>query len=321
MKTEKILFITNIEHLQISQDLERGEKVGDRFRLTNNSSVIHGLITPVFRFSAGGLEASYLEKTGAIAYAVEEHQPLADDDAAQAFLLRRLAEVHIFFHMLWLVKDNSVNVELGYLQHPYATSPRSRVSRISFARANSTALGEVVPTHFSREELREARKAFGFLSPDDIILRPQSATLETSRLERAFYFLQAARGASDLGVKISNYCTCFEALFSTDAQELAHKLAERIACFLEPELANRLELYRAVKKAYGIRSKVVHGVAGSPRLRETLKNTASVCDEVARKVLVRILSDSTHRKQFMTEGGEDRMEEYLLSLVLGPPIK
>lgn len=321
MKTEKILFITNIEHLQISQDLERGEKVGDRFRLTNNESVIDRLITPVFLFSAGGLEASYLKKAGAIAYAIEEHQPFADDDGAQAFLSRRLAEVHIFLHMLWLVKDNSVNVELGYLQHPYESSPRSRVSRISFARANSTALGEVVPTQFSREELREARKAFGFLSTDNIILRPQSATLEISRLERAFYFLQAARGASDLGVKISNYCTCFEALFSTDAQELAHKLAERIACFLEPELAKRLELYRAVKKAYSIRSKVVHGVPGSPKLRETLKETASVCDEVARNVLVCILSDSTHRKQFMTKDGEDRMEEYLLSLVLGPPVK
>lgn len=321
MKTEKILFIINIEHLQISQDLQRGEKVGDRFRLTNNSSVICGLITPVFRFSAGGLETSYLEKTGAIAYAIEEQQPFPDDDAAQAFLLRRLAEVHIFLHMLWLIKDNSVNVELAYLQHPYENSPRSRVSRISFARANSTALGEVALTQFSREEIHEARKAFAHLSLDNIILRPQSATLEISRLERAFYFLQAARGASDLGVKISNYCTCFEALFSTDAQELGHKLAERIACFLEAELTNRLELYRAVKKAYGIRSKVVHGVAGSPRLREALKDAASLCDEVARKVLVRILSDSTHRNQFMTKGGEDRMEEYLLSLVLGPPVK
>jgi hypothetical protein len=307
--------------MQIAEDLERGEKVADRFRITNSRSVIHELITPIFTVVAGRLEAAYLQKAGAIAYAIEEHEPFPNQAHAQTFLEKRLAEVHIFLHMLWLVKDNSANVELGYLQHPYKSTPPSEVSRISIAHTNSTALGEVVPTQFSREELREARQAFGFLSPDNIILRPQSATLETSRLERAFYFLQAARAASDLGVKISNYCTCFEALFSTDAQELSHKLAERIACFLEPELPNRLELYHTVKKAYGIRSKVVHGVAGSPKLRDTVKKTASVCDEVARKVLVRILSDSTHRKQFMSKDGENNMEEYLLSLVLGPPIK
>src|SRR5205814_574151 len=79
------------------------------------------------------------------------------------------------------------------------------------------------------------------------------------RLLRAQYFCQAARSEADLGVKISLYMTCLEILFSNDASELAHKLSERIACFLATDPKQRKAIFGTIKRAYNIRSKVVHG--------------------------------------------------------------
>lgn len=66
--SDKFLFIAGVERLRISADLERGEKIGEHLRITNNPSVIGGLITPGFRGVAGTLEVNSLLAAGAGAY-------------------------------------------------------------------------------------------------------------------------------------------------------------------------------------------------------------------------------------------------------------
>jgi hypothetical protein len=53
-----------------------------------------------------------------------------------------------------------------------------------------------------------------------------------------------------------------ERLFSPSHQELAFRISASIASYLEPAGASRFELYKAVKKLYGARSKAAHGSGG-----------------------------------------------------------
>jgi hypothetical protein len=57
---QKILFIANVEHLILSSNLARGEKIGDKILVTNDKLFIDNLLTPVFYKVAGDLEANYL---------------------------------------------------------------------------------------------------------------------------------------------------------------------------------------------------------------------------------------------------------------------
>jgi hypothetical protein len=315
----KNLFIANVEHLKISSDLGHGEKITDKILITNDRLFIENLLTPLFYKLAGDLEAHYLKTAGAVAYSIEESESFADHEAANSFLLKRLGEVRMFLLMLWLVKDNSVNVDLGYLEDPYKSPKpgRTNVTRNSFSQVFSTARGDVLTTEFTREELRRARH----LRRDSqwsFELKPQVATEERfTRFDRACYFLQAARVSSDLGVKIANYCICFETLFSTDPLELSHKLGERIACFLENDPANRINVFHLIKRAYVIRSKVVHGGKGSSKLSEQLKELSESCDNIVRRILVRILEESPLERYFQQPTSDKEVEEYFISLVLG----
>ena len=55
------------------------------------------------------------------------------------------------------------------------------------------------------------------------------------------------------------YMIALEALFSDSSQELSYKLALRTSYFIEKKGLQRLLIYRIVKKAYEIRSQMVHG--------------------------------------------------------------
>ncbi len=306
---QKVLFITNIQHLNISSNLGRGERVGDKFFITNDRSYIESLLTPNFTTIAGSLETKYLKTATAVTYGIEECEVFSNDGEAISYLNTRLAKVKLFLQFLWLIKDNSVNADLGYLEHPYDTLKagvrRSNVSRNFFSLFFSTAEGEVTATEFTRDELRKARDIFKRV-PGEIVFHPQSATDDRfGRFERAFYFSQAARTSSDLGVKIANYCTCLEALFSTDSKELSHKLSERVACFLESELEGRLKLFHLIKKAYGIRSRVVHGAGGSKSLQREVIATSISCDHILRRIFLTILENQSLFDRFLSKSEQD----------------
>jgi hypothetical protein len=114
---QKVLFIANLENLKISSPLGRGEKIGENFFITNDHDLVTGLITPIFSKLAGEIEAYHLRISDAVVYFIEEHQPFSDDREAISFLNANLSHVQLFLQYLWLVKDNSVNVEIGYLEY------------------------------------------------------------------------------------------------------------------------------------------------------------------------------------------------------------
>lgn len=315
MSTYKVLFITGIENFSISLNLGRGEKIQNLF-ITNDSTVINSLITPQFSHIAGALEAAYLKKAGAVIYSMETCNSFPDETTARNYLTQQLGRVRLFLQMLWLVKDNAANVELGFIEYPYKAT-FSSVSRTFFSSVYTNFIGTSDAVTFSRDELRKARHLFKDNFTNEVVLDYQVAWGKGSRFDRALYFLQAARLSSDVGVKITNYSTAFESLFSTDAQELSHKLSERIACFLEIDSESRKQLFKELKKSYSIRSKVVHGAAGSKNSERSAKEAVKLCDETLRRCLLKILEYEALQNRFARPTNEGDMESYFLSLVLG----
>ncbi|PKH04524.1 hypothetical protein CXF72_00460 [Psychromonas sp. MB-3u-54] len=115
---------------------------------------------------------------------------------------------------------------------------------------------------------------------------------QMNRLNVATSFLQQARSSSDIGVKIANYCSYFEALMSTNSAELTHQLAERAAFLLRNQPEDRYEHFKQTKKAYAVRSKVVHGDVLSKNQLQSIEEVSNHCDQVARELLIKALSDT-----------------------------
>jgi hypothetical protein len=129
---------------------------------------------------------------------------------------------------------------------------------------------------------------------------------------RAFYWIQAGRSARGLGERIASFCTAMESLFATSSSELAHQLAERMALFLSDQSDDRLRIYREVKRAYGLRSKVVQGdVLRQSKMAELLECSLA-CDDLLRQAIQKAAADKEARKGL--EGGNDDLDRYFLGL-------
>jgi hypothetical protein len=104
-----------------------------------------------------------------------------------------------------------------------------------------------------------------------------------------------------------------ESLFATSSSELAHQLAERMALFLSDEPDDRLRIYRQVKKAYGLRSKVVHGdVLRQSKVAELLESSLA-CDDLLRQAFQKAVADNEARNALA--GGNEDLDRYFLGLI------
>jgi hypothetical protein len=115
------------------------------------------------------------------------------------------------------------------------------------------------------------------------------------------------------------YCSALEALLSTDTSELSHKLAERLAWIVAESPADRLDVYRAVKSAYAIRSRAVHGSALSRRKIETdLGVAAKNCDDLLRALLNQIATRTElHELYIDKKVPDEELEAVLVRITLG----
>ncbi len=95
--------------------------------------------------------------------------------------------------------------------------------------------------------------------------------------------------------------------------EVSHRLCEGAAAFLEQDGGARLQAYTRLKRAYDLRSKLVHG---DPRFPvERAGDTITELEDVVRRSLQKALLNDEAVCSFATP---DKHRDYLLSLVLGP---
>jgi hypothetical protein len=125
--------------------------------------------------------------------------------------------------------------------------------------------------------------------------------------------------APHIQVKIANYCTALEALLSNDTSELTHKLSERAGWLLGRNMPERFDIVQRVRRAYSIRSKVVHGVADWGVDLGVATETAAFLDATLRQI-IRLVRHDPHLYGLFTQDSESAKKKYDLwfaELVLG----
>ncbi|MFC5271590.1 hypothetical protein [Adhaeribacter terreus] len=133
-----------------------------------------------------------------------------------------------------------------------------------------------------------------------------------SRIGRALLFVKQAREARNLAYKISNYCSAFETLFSTDSAELSHKLSERVAFFMANEF-NKIETFKTIKKAYSVRSKLTHGDCLEQKQIDLLGELSTSIDNILRSIFNKILTNESLKETF--DSPKNKIDSYFEALI------
>jgi len=281
-------------------------------RVTTDFREVEQHLDPNFFKSIGSLESSNLRNAETIAYA---YQPALLKLKPTDAILYIAAHVSQLLYGLWLVKDHSAYPGEGFMQISDGKDLEIHSNRLE--ADVTTAVGERSTIAVTRQDLQGAAKFLDKLMGAhnyNFRLGPgtQAAVLgsqrEAKRISRAIYFTSIARRVNDLGVKIVNYCTALETLFSTDSVELAHKVSQRAAVFMGGSSDEKMATYDLIKRSYGMRSKVVHGDGLANATTASLRSTLQELDALLRSVLVRILSSEEVAQLF--DQGRDELERH-----------
>ena len=310
MPSVEYSFVASLDSLKIDEPLGSDWSIAADVKISTSRTLANNLMNSSLRLSIGDIEANEILNGKPFVFAVSEY-PLEDTrpEAQMLLLNARLRITQSFCNLLWLLKDNSVNFDRGFLQYPYATrGGYPRISMNSWTTRFSRSDGRSDVTKFSKTELRAAISMYGSLygpmESGDVSpgLTPETAG-DVDRLSRAFYFLQGARAMRDLTHKIANYCTAFETIVSTSSTELAHQVSERVAILIGRDSSEASEIYRNLKKAYGTRSKLVHGdrlTSSSDQYR----TESDHCDQYLRRLIHAILT-----REGVAKGLEQKPEQ------------
>lgn len=307
----RYIYITALIDFHISEKLKKPLEIKEGLFITNNPAHTTAYISTSSILAIGSLEAQLITGSTPVIYKLDEQ---TNREAVHTEIVNFLREVQAFLTATWLMKDNSANCELGFAfctdqQHVHSNSLTLHYSDHRGKRkALSVDIGlltEICTLH---------RENFGGIRKQD---SPEHTSFRKSvwRLSRAMRFLQQARSADDIGLKIANYCSFFEAALSTTSSELSHQLSERVAFFLRSNPDDRLALFKCIKRAYNVRSKIVHGDILPQATIDALGDISGSCDEAARQVTRNIIVNKELEKVF--NATNDVLDSYMLNLIFG----
>ncbi|MBC9249130.1 hypothetical protein A9179_02450 [Pseudomonas alcaligenes] len=307
----KFTFITALDYLSIPQKIECKVGFDNSLSLTNDTERVSALIEAYHASCMGELEHNHLLSGRPVVY-VERDVP--GPHHVSDMLVDFLREVQSLLGELWLWKDNSINCQQAFALAKNMPSTSSNCLPVF----NSSATGEDINTRITADEfvgVIKSRVVQIDSFKESNIPRQTSIRKSTGRLNVALYHLQNARNNRDLGFKIANYCSFFEALFSTDTAELSHQLSQRISFFLHDCPNKRLEMYRMTKKAYAVRSKTVHGDMLDSSI-SNLRDISLHCDDIARGCLMKIFKNQ-HLFDIFNSHSKEKVSNYLVEMVFG----
>lgn len=282
------LYITALLNFEISEKLSDPIEIDKNLYVTNNPDHFIKKIKPEQALSIGGLETQYLFHGNSVVFSERNTKSIEESHSEIVNFMR---DTLAFLHSLWLHHDNSVNVELGFA----ISSDGKHVHSNSLQYHYWSSEGKKLTWKISKPELEGICKKYkGKLSGMGVEIQPKFTMQQKGigRMNIAINFLQQARSSADLGLKIANYCSFFESILSTTNVELSHQMAERAAFYLCTTPEERLEHYKLSKKAYSIRSKIVHGDILSASSLNSLVLVAQHCDISARKLINMYFEDS-----------------------------
>ena len=187
-----------------------------------------------------------------------------------------LFQVSALLTFLWLVKDHSAYVSKSntvyedtmpkYIQfesgdnvwNANGTHTITSFSYSEFSKAVEIALK--YKQLVSRKPQKFTDYGLGANTSQAVLgLSPTYIHDENNSIQRAFLFLVSARAQNYLPYRVAMYMPIFECLFTTDSQEVSHKVCERVSFYLRERGNERRMLYDDLKAGYAIRSKYLHG--------------------------------------------------------------
>lgn len=282
----KLLYITALDYIEIVELLNHPIPMGNDLYLTNNAEHYKRHLTESHKENIGNLEYNHLISGRPVIFSIKSiHHFMMNED----LIIKFLRDVQGLIFKIWLRKDNSINCQLAFsLGINFGL-----VSSNCLPVFNSSGTGNDFTLQITKNEIKEIvdKESVQIQGlTENKMPKNTGLTKAIGRISVANYHIQAARGQRDLGFKISSYCSFFETLFSTDNAELAHQLSQRISFFTKSSAEERLTTYKIVKKAYGIRSKAVHGDM-LDKSKEEISQVAIHCDNLARICLNKIFKN------------------------------
>ncbi|WP_409275861.1 hypothetical protein V1499_09945 [Neobacillus sp. SCS-31] len=323
----KYFYVSKVHGLELNRTLNKGIQVVDNLRLSTSRKRIEEKADDFFIELVGMLEYDSL-LYGPYLYAEGEYNLDGEKNRED-----RLELLNYFMRLsqtlpnaLWTIKDNSVKTELGFLYiydkdkdlHLEQASVSSNTRASYFLNSH----GENVDTNFTFDEVSECLKRYTLIFDQNTAELEDMetagiVTTKANRIERFMYFLQSARTQSFLPNRISSYCTALETLFSTDNQEISHKMSERIARIIGKDFPSREKIFKFMKTAYSVRSSNVHGDKLHKKYRSVEKQSqiSSELDEYVRQLYNFVTSDDEIGPIYLRDN-QDELIQYFNKLTL-----
>ncbi len=306
----KIIYATALFGINLEEKLKEPIEMKDNIFISNNSEHVKPYLKTEALRAMGELEVNALYGGNPFIYQ-QSHILLQEQMPAETVLFLR--EVQAFQIALWLKQDCSVNNELafGVLQD------EAYIHSNSLTIFNVRADGKEETLSLSTCQLNEAieiySKHLGGIHDKDV---PENTRFQAglSRTSVAFSHLQSSRGVEDLAIKVAHYCTFFEALLSTSTSELTHQVSVRAALLLGETKESKIKIYKGMKNAYGVRSRIFHGEKISKKQLKDITNVSIFADDIARKLMNKILNSSSLINVINSKDTSD-IEEFMLNLL------
>ncbi|WP_273130533.1 HEPN domain-containing protein [Bacillus weihaiensis] len=322
-------FVAPLYNIKISSPLNRGKIITNNMRITNskeNFLKIFNQDSGLEQF-IGVLEfdnltkSTYIVATGDYDMLYKSYESHKIEKNNYYYIANALMRrIQTFCNILWFIKDNSVHTEQGFIvigTDTYAPIATSTGTAFSYVNAK----GAYEDVTFTLDEIALAIENYNKLAPSDSEslnigerIIPDVYNNKSTRVERATQFLQAARREYSVPVKIMNYCTVLECLFTRDNSELTHKISERFAKIMGGNLEDRMTYYNLIKKAYTIRSLVIHGQPISHKKLLEANELAIEFDNAIRILFNKLFFDEEIVDFF--DQTDDELDKSFLKLVL-----
>lgn len=307
----KFLYIVGLTELQIKSTIQKPIRISADTFITNNPELIKKLIPNQHLPAMGMFEYSFLTDGRPVIF---KNGNAMIAEASHLELINFLRDAHALLISLWMNRDSSANCDTGFAIG--LDNDQIHTNNLTFHY--SLANGKSKTTNIKQDELEticgNSEKYFRGLKEQDTA--SQTVLIKTTgRVNISSYHLQMARASGDLAMKVAAYCSFFESIFSTASTELSHQLSERIAFSLTDDPRERLEIFTKTKKAYGIRSKSVHGDAIQEKDLKGLIETSEHCDLTARKIYSKIITCPATYNLF--SDSNEAIENHMRNLIFG----
>lgn len=314
-------YVSKIYHLDLTFKYNRGMKLSSNIRLTNNDSLfLEHFGNQRFIEMIGFLEFESF-KNSTFLYNFENLDEELNETQRIERLNNFIYKTQSICNVFWIIKDNSINCENGFLYISDSDNEKESFSSNMRSQVFTNAFGERTNVVFNREELSQYVQIYNLLYQDKRLLSGKDVHRylynSATRLERFFYFLQAARTQAYLPSKIALYCTMIEVLFCTDDNyEITHKISERIAFFIGENYEDQYNIYKLIKEAYRVRSSTVHGDIMKKDYKEedNLKRLSKNIDELLRRITMKIINDKDYIHLF-ENGKKDDLNKFYFDLL------